>query len=351
MRSRIILALLTIAAFSVPWNGADAPAGCPAPARLDRLAAVHQRAGQPRFALDLVEAALGRIGVNANTKIVEPAQFTPSLLTGRVRRQRRRLEGCRTRACADVLAAVPREPAGARRPERQRRLGHDAGSPHGQAGRDRRRLRLRRAVDDARGPDVRAVRSEEDSLAQLLAEQVDYTLMDELVVQYILEQPREGSADAPAARHDAARHAARCIWPSRRSVPTPPSIIDRFNAQLRSMIADRTYHRLLHVDWISADVDGDGVAEFVPRTIRPARRRRSAPIRCSSRPEAGDGQHRFAAASTSAASDLQRAGGTCRTATRSRRRARRIRASRRSPRSGSAGSEACSSADDSGGRR
>ena len=30
------------------------------------------------------------------------------------------------------------------------------------------------------------------------------------------------------------------------------------------MIADRTYHRLLHVSWIRADVDGDGVTEFVP---------------------------------------------------------------------------------------
>ena len=29
------------------------------------------------------------------------------------------------------------------------------------------------------------------------------------------------------------------------------------------MIADRTYHRLLRVDWIRADVDGDGRAELV----------------------------------------------------------------------------------------
>jgi len=31
------------------------------------------------------------------------------------------------------------------------------------------------------------------------------------------------------------------------------------------MIADRTYHRLLHVDWIRADVNGDGIPEYVPR--------------------------------------------------------------------------------------
>jgi ABC-type amino acid transport substrate-binding protein len=38
--------------------------------------------GQPRFALDLVESAFGRIGVGSKTTIVGAAQFTPSLLTG-----------------------------------------------------------------------------------------------------------------------------------------------------------------------------------------------------------------------------------------------------------------------------
>ena len=33
----------------------------------------------------------------------------------------------------------------------------------------------------------------------------------------------------------------------RRSRPDAESIISGFNAQLRGMVADRTYHRLLHV--------------------------------------------------------------------------------------------------------
>src|SRR5215203_1957553 len=39
--------------------------------------------GQPRFALDLVEAALGRIKRFAKTTIVPPAQFTTSLISGK----------------------------------------------------------------------------------------------------------------------------------------------------------------------------------------------------------------------------------------------------------------------------
>src|SRR4030095_14427632 len=38
--------------------------------------------GQPRFALDLVEAALGRINMTATTTIVEASQYTPALLRG-----------------------------------------------------------------------------------------------------------------------------------------------------------------------------------------------------------------------------------------------------------------------------
>ena len=49
----------------------------------------------------------------------------------------------------------------------------------------------------------------------------------------------------------------------RRSLPDAQSIVDRFNAQLRSMISDHTYHKLLHVQWIRADIDGDGIPEYV----------------------------------------------------------------------------------------
>ena len=50
----------------------------------------------------------------------------------------------------------------------------------------------------------------------------------------------------------------------RRSLADAESVISRFNAELRGMIADRTYHRLFHLDWIQADVDGDGRSEYVP---------------------------------------------------------------------------------------
>ena len=107
--------------------------------------------------------------------------------------------------------------------------------------------------------------SEEDSLARLLKGEVDYTLMDELVIEYILRNyPQESSKRLQigvTALITRELHLA-----VRRNMPAAESIVSRFNAQLRDMIADRTYHRLLHVDWIQADINGDGVPELVPRT-------------------------------------------------------------------------------------
>ena len=105
---------------------------------------------------------------------------------------------------------------------------------------------------------------EEDSVAKLLNGEVDYTLMDDVVVEYIItnygEEAQTRLAFGSTPLLTRSLHLA-----VRRSLPDAESIISRFNAGLRGMIADRTYHRLFHLDWIQADVDGDGSSEYVPR--------------------------------------------------------------------------------------
>ena len=106
--------------------------------------------------------------------------------------------------------------------------------------------------------------SEEDSLTQLLKGAVDYTLMDELVVHYIVRNhPKESGAKLQIGSTPLVTRELH--FAVNRARADAVSIVERFNAQIRGMIADRTYHRLLHVDWIRADVDGDGVPEYVPR--------------------------------------------------------------------------------------
>ena len=221
--------------------------------------------GQPRFALDLVNEAITRIGSSADTTIVADSSFTTSLLSGKFDgsaaawrdaeretvllysdpylENRLILVG---RRGSDVSAKRLSDLAG-------KRIVLVGGYSYGDE------------VANGKGPIFLRSSSEEDSLAKLLANQADYTLMDELVVEYILqnygEQARTRLAVGSTPLITRTLHLA-----IRRSRPGVEGLIRRFNDEIRKMVADRTYHRLLRLDWILADVDGDGKRELVPRT-------------------------------------------------------------------------------------
>lgn len=222
--------------------------------------------GQPRVALDLVEAALGRIGIKSSTTIVEAAEFTPSLLSGRFDGSAAAWKDAErekvllfsqpylenrlmlvARRGGDVSAAKLADLAG-------KRIAIVEGYSYGEG------------IEQS-GPAFVRSRTEEDSVRLLLDGKVDYTLIDQLVIQYIVSNyPEESRARLQIG--SAPLLTRQLYLAVRRSRPDAGSIIDRFNAQLRGMITDRTYHRLLHLDWIQADVDGDGVPEYVPLSDR-----------------------------------------------------------------------------------
>lgn len=218
-------------------------------------------AGQPRFALDLVETALRRVNITATTTIVEAAQFTPALLTGPYDGSAAAWRDTEREAAllfsqpylenrlilvgrkgADVAATALTALSG-------KQIAIVGGYSYGDI--------------DKTGPVFVRSQGEEDSLTQLLQSKVDYALMDELVVQYIVNNyPKEAQTRLQLGTTPMVTRPL--FFAVRRSRPDAESIITKFNAQLRGLIADRTYHKLLHVSWIRADVDGDGVTEFVP---------------------------------------------------------------------------------------
>ena len=220
--------------------------------------------GQPRFALDLVEEALKRVGVTSGTAIVDEARFTPSLLNGEF----------------DGSAAIWKDAQRERvlvfsEPYLENRLllvgrkGSDVSAKTLAA------LAGKRIVlvggysygDEVRkgsGPIFIQSRSEEDSLARLLKNEADYTLMDELVVQNILQNYEE-QARTRLQVGSTPLITRPLHFAIRRSRPGAEALISRFNSTLQRLVADGTYHRLLHVDWIRADVDGDGRKELVAR--------------------------------------------------------------------------------------
>jgi len=223
--------------------------------------------GQARFALDLVEAALGRIRVSSHTTIVSAGEFTSALLSGTY----------------DGSAAAWRDSTRERllvfsQPYLENRLVLIARSGSDVSAKTIADLRGKRVaivegysygdVIEQGGPVWVRSESEEDSLARLLKGDAEYTLMDELVVGYLVSAyPKESAERLTIGRSPLLiRELSFAVARSRSDAD---SIITRFNAQLRGMIKDRTYHRLLHVDWIQADIDGDGVPEYVPADDRP----------------------------------------------------------------------------------
>jgi len=218
--------------------------------------------GQPRFALDLVEAALGRLGIDSNTAMVDAPQFTSSLLGGTFDgtgaawkdAEREKVLLFSQPYLENRLILVGRHGTDVKAPALVHLSGKKVAIVGGYA--------YGEAIENA-GPTFVRSRSEEDSIQLLLAKQVDYVLMDELVVQYLAGHYAK-EAGAKLAFGDTALVTRKLYFAVRRDRPDAQAIVDGFNAQLRALIADRTYHKLLHVPWIEADVDGDGLTELVP---------------------------------------------------------------------------------------
>jgi polar amino acid transport system substrate-binding protein len=259
MRSRLALLVLSIAAASFVLSAQAAQLRLVSTA----WSPFTNTPGQPRLALDLVEAALGRIKVTATTAIVDAAQFTPALLTGAFDgsgaawkdAEREKVLLYSQAYLENRLILVGRKGAAVGAASLGALKGKSIAIVGGYSYGD---------IDRA-GPVFIRSQSEEDSLTQVLQGKAEYALMDELVVQYIVSNyPKEAQTRLELGK---APLVTRPLFVAiRRTRPDAESLISRFNAQLRGMIADRTYHKLLHVDWIRADIDGDGVLEDVPKS-------------------------------------------------------------------------------------
>jgi polar amino acid transport system substrate-binding protein len=186
--------------------------------------------GQARFALDLVEQALGRVGLTSNTTIVGAPDFTSALLAGEY----------------DGSAAAWKDPDRERvlvfsQPYLENRLvlvgrrGADV-SAKTLSDLTGKRVAIVEGYSyggavDLGGPVFVRSRSEEDSLSQLLSGDVEYTLMDDLVVQDILNNyPKESEARlqigaTPLVRRDL-HLAIRARGPRHRPSPVLPRWLD-----------------------------------------------------------------------------------------------------------------------------
>ena len=215
--------------------------------------------GKERFALDLVDEALERAGFRVEHVIVEDSDLASLQLN-------REYDGSASawRDPRRERVMVYSEPYLENRLILVGRRGSDV-SATSLADLAGKRVALVSAWsygDLPDGPAYVPSEGDEDSLQKLLTDEADYTLMDDLVVQYLVAhfgaQVRGRLEFGTAPLLTRSLHVA-----VHGELPDAEALIAGFNSELPGMIADGAYHRLLQVHWMLADVDGDGVREYV----------------------------------------------------------------------------------------
>ncbi len=104
--------------------------------------------------------------------------------------------------------------------------------------------------------------SDQQNLERLLSEQIDYMLVDALLIQYLLKYQVNDVTEyleigQTPIMVKSLHLALRKDWVG------ADSIIAGFNEEIKKMIAEGTYNRILELNWLRADMDGDGQMELI----------------------------------------------------------------------------------------
>jgi ABC-type amino acid transport substrate-binding protein len=112
------------------------------------------------------------------------------------------------------------------------------------------------------GVDFVAGESDQQNLERLLSGTIDYMLVDALLIEYLLKyQVNDVSEFLEIGESPILTKSLH--FAIRNDVDGGEEIISGFNDKLLEMVADGTYNRILELNWIRADVDGDGQAELI----------------------------------------------------------------------------------------
>ena len=105
-------------------------------------------------------------------------------------------------------------------------------------------------------------KSDQQNIERLMSKKVDYILVDALLLQYLFKYQMNDVSEfleiGTSPLLTKSLHFA-----IRKEIPGATEIISMFNSEIDTMILDGTYHDILELNWIKADVDGDGEMEMI----------------------------------------------------------------------------------------
>ncbi len=119
-------------------------------------------------------------------------------------------------------------------------------------------------IDESDAEKINFVRgsSDQQNLERLLSDQIDYMLVDALLIQYLLKfQVNDVSEFLEIGLTPIVVKSLH--FALSKNVPDAQKIMILFNEEIQKMIADGSYHKVLELNWIQADLDGDGKMELI----------------------------------------------------------------------------------------
>ncbi len=104
--------------------------------------------------------------------------------------------------------------------------------------------------------------SDQQNLERLISKEIDYFLVDALLIQYLLKyQLNDVSELLEISDHPLIVKSLHLAI--RKDFPNAEQIIINFNEAISSMMTDGSYNEILELNWVKADVDGDGTLELI----------------------------------------------------------------------------------------
>lgn len=105
-------------------------------------------------------------------------------------------------------------------------------------------------------------KNDQENLEKLLSKEIDYFLVDNLLIQYMLKfQINDVEKYLSIASKPFITKTLH--FAINKSVANADQIMQEFDKEIKSMMKNGSYNKIMQLDWIKIDINNDGVSELV----------------------------------------------------------------------------------------